>query len=309
MAEIHNLKVLCDDYLLHIETHRNYSEKTVINYQRDLKNLFEFLGKTYGEDVLDYPEKLKLIFFRQYILKLQTDGLAKSSISRHIASMKSFFKYLILMEIIEESPVENLATPKKEERLPKFLYYDEVVDMLNSCGRDLWGLRDKAILEVAYGGGIRVSELVSINMLDINHSAKMVIVLGKGNKERVVPLGEVALNAVLAYKNALGKEKLKFLVEFKYEDPLFINQQNGGRLTDRSIRNIVNKYIENGAIKKKISPHALRHSYATHLLENGADIRAVQELLGHKSLNATQVYTHITKSNMRKIYDKTHPRA
>lgn len=307
--EVCNMRVLLDDFLLHIETHKNYSEKTVINYERDLLRLMNYLSATYGEEILDYPQKLKFLHLRKYVLQLQSDGLSKSSVSRHIASQRSYFKYLCQMEILADSPAESLLPPKKDERLPKFLYYDEVEDLMGACPSDVWGLRDHALLEVAYGGGLRISELSAINMLDINENAGFVIVLGKGNKERVVPLGEVAIQAVFDYKQALAREPLKFLLEFKAGDPLFINRRNGGRLTHTAITDILNKYVNAAAIKKKISPHALRHSYATHLLENGADIRAVQELLGHESLNATQVYTHISKSNMRKVYDKTHPRA
>lgn len=303
---------LVNDFLLYLEREKNYSANTVKSYERDLYELERYLSEYEGEYVLDNIDNLEYLMMRKYIGYLNSKKLAKSTVTRKLSTCRSFYKYLLRKEIVNSSPPSEVANPKKEKKLPKFLYYDEIVALLNAPADDLWGLRDKAILELCYAGGFRVSELVGINIGDINRNGRFVTVLGKGNKARTVPIGNIAVLAVDKYqkemKTAYEENKLRFVPGFGIGSPLFVNRQ-GGRLTARSVQSIVKKYVEQAAIKKKISPHGLRHSFATHLLENGADLRSVQELLGHVNISTTQIYTHVSKSTIRSVYNKTHPRA
>lgn len=303
---------LVDDFLLYLQREKNYSENTVNAYERDLYQLENYLQDYEGMEVLEDIDNLEYLMMRKYLAYLNSQHLAKSTIARKLGACRSFYKYLLRMQIVDANPAAEVVSPKKEKKLPKFLYYDEVEALMQSPADDVWGRRDRAILEMCYAGGFRVSELVSINMMSINKSGRFVSVVGKGSKQRIVPVGQMALAAVEDYLSALRAEaaegNLKFSPDFSARSPLFLNQR-GGRLTTRSVQNIVKKYVEQAAIKKKISPHALRHSFATHLLENGADLRSVQELLGHSSISTTQIYTHVSKSTVRSVYNKTHPRA
>ncbi len=312
MAENKNVVDLVNDFLLYLTVEKHYAKNTVNSYERDLYQLEHYLEDYESEAVLNNIDEIDYALMRRYLAYLNSLHLAKSTISRKLSACRSFYRYLMKKQIVEASPPSEVITPKKEKRLPKFLYYDEMKAVLEAPADDLWGRRDKAILEVCYGGGLRVSELVSINMTDINKNGRFVSVVGKGSKQRVVPIGAAAVAAVGVYKETLRREyldgELKFMPDFGPGKPLFLNQK-GGRLTARSVIDIVNKYVEAAAVKKKISPHALRHSFATHLLENGADLRSVQELLGHENISTTQIYTHVSKSVMREVYNKTHPRA
>ena len=306
------MQALAKDFLTMLQIEKNYSPNTIRAYERDLRELLVFLEQYVDELVLQDPQSLEYLMVRQFMAYLQNRQLSKRTMARKLAAARSFYRYLLREELVEENPPAEVTTPKLEKKLPKFLYYEEVEAFLSAPDDSLWGKRDRAILEVAYGSGLRVSELVRLNRNSINFPAGFLIVLGKGNKERVCPVGETARMAVQQYLSALTEAQqqgeLKFVLNTASTAPLFINQR-GGRLTDRSVRNFVNRYIEKAAIKKRISPHSLRHSFATHLLENGADLRAVQELLGHENLSTTQIYTHVTKSNLKAIYQKTHPRA
>ena len=312
MENTKDMITLVNDFLLYLQTEKNYSENTIKSYERDLYQLERYLEEYEGEYVLDNIENLEYLMMRKYMAYLSSKKLAKSTIARKLGACRSFYRYLMIRQIVDSSPPSEVVTPKREKKLPKFLYYDEIEALMKSPADDLWGRRDRAILEICYAGGLRVSELVGINMMDINRSGRFVSVVGKGNKQRIVPIGQVALAAVDNYISSLRQAakagELKFVPAFGSGAPLFINQR-GGRLTVRSVQNIVRKYVEQAAIKKKISPHALRHSFATHLLENGADLRSVQELLGHVSISTTQIYTHVSKSTIRSVYNKTHPRA
>lgn len=307
-----NMIDLVNDFLLYLTAEKNYSEHTVKSYETDLYQLEEYIKKYEDESLLDDVSRIDYFIIRKYMAYLNSRHLSKNTISRKLSSFRGFFKYLLKNEIVDSSPPSEVATPKREKRLPKFLYYDEIEVLLQAPEDDLWGRRDKALLEVCYGGGLRISELEGINMMDINKSGRFVSVVGKGSKQRIVPLGQEALQAVEIYTRSLRQAalagELKFLPDFGVDAPLFINQR-GGRLSARSIRTLLNKYVEKAALKKKISPHALRHSFATHLLENGADLRSVQELLGHENISTTQIYTHVSKSTLRAVYNKTHPRA
>jgi len=285
-----------EKFIRYLEIERNASKHTLVNYSIDLKSLSEFLKE-------EPIEKVDYVVLRRYLAHLKELNLSKVSIARKIASIRSFFKFLFREGIIKNNPASSLSTPKRDKHLPKFLDEKEIVLLLESPEKeDESGLRDAAILETLYSTGIRVSELVSLNIGSVDQIGGVIKVLGKGKKERIVPIGDRALQAVRDY---LRKRRL---TGGKDDRALFFNK-NGGRLTDRSVRRIINKYILKTSIQQKISPHTLRHSFATHLLDHGADLRSVQELLGHANLSTTQIYTHITTERLKSAYEKTHPRA
>ncbi|OGX28836.1 MAG: tyrosine recombinase XerC [Omnitrophica WOR_2 bacterium RIFCSPLOWO2_12_FULL_51_24] len=279
-----------EKFIRYLEIERNASKHTLINYSVDLKSLSEFLKE-------EPIEKIDYISLRRYLAHIKEQNLSKVSIARKIASIRSFFKFLFREGIIKNNPASSLSTPKRDKHLPKFLDEKEIVILLESPDLESEaGLRDRAILETLYSTGIRVSELVGLNVEHIDQIGGVIKVYGKGKKERIVPIGGRALQAIRDY---LKKRDAK---------ALFFNK-NGGRLTDRSIRRIINKYITKASIQQKISPHTLRHSFATHMLDHGADLRSVQELLGHANLSTTQIYTHITTERLKSAYQKSHPRA
>ncbi|MDO4581133.1 MAG: tyrosine recombinase XerC [Bacillota bacterium] len=297
---------LIEKYLRYLQAERNASEMTVSSYARDLRDFGAFLADTQNVEQLERVDvrAVDIIDVRAYLAGLKQRGLKKTTLIRHLSCLRSFYRYLCREGICEENPAALAAAPKKDKYLPKILYYDEVDALLNAPDGSLGGLRDKAILELLYAAGLRVAELVGLDIGDLDRQVGFVRVLGKGNKQRLAPLGLAAIEAIddyLAARQARG-----FAIDAK--QALFLNLR-GGRLSDRSVRNILNKYMRQAALIKNISPHALRHSFATHLLENGADIRAVQELLGHADISTTQIYTHVTAQKLKEIYDKTHPRA
>lgn len=284
-----------EKFIRYLEIERNASRHTLINYSVDLKSLSEFLKE-------EPIEKVDYVSLRRYLAHIKELNLSKVSIARKIASIRSFFKFLFREGIIKNNPASSLSTPKRDKHLPKFLDEKEIVILLESPDRESEaGLRDRAILETLYSTGIRVSELVGLNMDHIDQIGGIIKVYGKGKKERIVPIGERALQAIRDYLK-IRKEKEKGA------KALFFNR-SGGRLTDRSIRRMINKYITKASIQQKISPHTLRHSFATHMLDHGADLRSVQELLGHANLSSTQIYTHITTERLKSAYEKSHPRA
>src|SRR3989338_1284373 len=280
----------------YLEIERNASKHTIINYSIDLNSLKDFAGET-------PVEKIDYVMLRRYLVILKEKNLSKVSVARKIASIRSFFKFLCREGIVKTNPATSLSTPKRDKYLPKFLDEADVVKLIESPeGEGEAALRDRAILETLYSTGIRVSELVGLNINNIDQIGGVVKVYGKGKKERIVPIGERALQAVRQYlrKRRYGESD---------EGKALLLNKSGGRITDRSIRRIINKHIVKTSIKEKISPHTLRHSFATHLLNHGADLRSVQELLGHANLSTTQIYTHVTTERLKSIYDKSHPRA
>jgi len=297
-----------DKYLSSFEeflsSERNYSKHTLKAYITDLKEFslvlkqMNIISAESGE--VDFA-KLDETAIRLYLSKLYRVN-KKVSISRKIASIRTFFEFLIRRGYMKSNSAKLVATPKAEKRLPTFLTVDEVIKLVESPGSDnVYELRDRAILELLYSCGLRVSELVGINLSDLDLTSMNVKVLGKGNKERIVPLGSKALSAIEIY--------LKLRLDLKPKDDcLFVNSR-GGRLTARSIDRIIKKYAVIAGIPKNISPHVLRHTFATHLLGGGADLRAIQEMLGHQCLSTTQRYTHTSVEKLMEIYDKTHPRA
>ena len=275
---------------------KNASPHTILNYISDLEDFISRLvGKTPGD--IDY------LAIRKYLAEMSGRNLSKKSIARKLSSLRTFFKFLFRDGYIKSNPVSSVSTPKLDKKLPVFLDEEAVVRFITAPSKkDMWGLRDRAILETLYSTGMRVSELVGIDLKDIDFISGLIKVLGKGRIERLTPIGDKAVSALREYMDARNKEG------WGRQSALFLNKY-GNRITDRSIRRIVDKYIEVAAIREKISPHSLRHSFATHLLNRGADLRSVQELLGHKNLSTTQIYTHISAERLKKVYDKAHPRA
>ncbi|MBI4368554.1 MAG: tyrosine recombinase XerC [Candidatus Omnitrophica bacterium] len=283
-------------FLHFLEAEKNASPHTIKNYRSDLAEFFRFLGTVKVSDV-------NYLAIRRFLAHLKEKEFLRSTVSRKLACLKSFFKYLTREHLVENNPASGIATPKKERRLPSFLEMKEVEHLLESTVGDSWEMkRNRAILETLYSSGIRVGELVGLNLEDVDLLSGLVKVRGKGKKERIVPLGSCAAKAIKEYLDVLSMDAERASV------PLFLNRQKT-RLTDRSVRRILLKCAQRAALKKDISPHTLRHTFATHLLDRGADLRSVQELLGHTHLSTTQIYTHVSAKRLREAYDQAHPRA
>lgn len=292
---------LIERFIHYIAVERGLSQNTLESYQRDLIGYTNFLSKDGIQDV-NRTRRANVI---AYLAELQKNGRATSTISRNLASIRAFYSFLLRDGLIDGDPTANLESPKIEKRLPHVLSVQDVEVLLNSPDlRESAGLRDKAMLELLYASGIRVSELVSLNIDDVNLNMGFLKCYGKGSKERIIPLGSVALKYLHDYTLRSRHQ----LLRNKEETSLFLNH-HGQRLTRQGFWKIIKKYAKQANIKKDITPHTLRHSFATHLLENGADLRSVQEMLGHADISTTQIYTHITKSRLKEVYAKTHPRA
>lgn len=290
-------------FLEYIKKERNLSEHTVRGYAVDLAQFMSFLEEKKSADI--EPAALDHHLVRDYLARLNSEKYNKTSIARKLAALRSMYKFLIKKGIVESSPVTAVRTPKLPRKLPHFLDPGEVEKLLNAPEGDGWpAWRDRAILETLYSAGVRVSELVGMNIADLDLDEGTVTVRGKGRKERIALLGSYALKAIREYLR-LRKGAVKS-ASFQ-KGPLFINKY-GTRLSDRSVRRELDKYIAVTGLSGKTSPHTLRHSFATHMLNAGADLRYVQELLGHKSLAATQVYTHLTTERLKEVYDASHPR-
>jgi integrase/recombinase XerC len=285
-----------DQFCRYLETERNASVHTVSAYRSDLEQFAAFLaGQGSGA-----PEAVDHLVIRRYLAQLHK-GLAKSSIGRKLSAVRALFRYLLREGRLERNPAELVATPKKEKRLPFHLNIDQVTALVTAPA-DTGGLplRDRAVLETLYSCGIRVSELTGMDVGDLDLTGGLARVLGKGGKERIVPVGGCARSALSAYLEERGNPGA--------DSPLILNAR-GGRLTRRSVGRIVDAHMLLIASMRKVSPHTLRHTFATHLLEGGADLRAIQELLGHASLSTTQKYTHVSIDRLMEVYDKAHPKA
>lgn len=290
------------NFLQSLEIEKNCSILTVRGYERDIRQFLLFLDST--GLVL---EELNYLTLRQYLAILKEQKYARSSIARKMSAVRSFLKFLKREGILCNNTWEIVSTPKKEKRLPKFLYIDEVFELLEAIPKNsVLGLRDRAILEVLYSTGIRVGELAALTLFSMDLEQGTLKVKGKGSKERIVPVGKYALKAVAVYLEK-SRPILAARNKEKESQGLFLNRF-GQNLTDRSVRRLVQKYgLRVG--KSNLSPHILRHSFASHLLNAGADLRAVQEMLGHASVSTTQIYTHITREELKRTYLQTHPRA
>ncbi len=277
---------------------RNLSYQTVKSYTSDIKDFLSFLSSTKKElKEVGYP------IVREYLSSLQKRSLQKSTLARRVSVLKNFFHYLCLEGYLSSFILSGLRGPKLEKKIPSFLEEEEVESLLNSVkGNNFFYYRDKAALELLYATGMRIAELADLNIDNIDFAGETVKVRGKGNKERIIPVGNYALKVLTAYRE-LRREKVKPGVK-----ALFLNKF-GERLSDRFMRKKINRYLDIADIHKVSGPHSLRHSFATHLLNRGADIRSVQELLGHERLSTTQIYTHLSIKRLKEVYDKAHPRA
>jgi integrase/recombinase XerC len=301
-----------DNFLIYLKVEKSASPRTLEAYQKDLfAGLDFFAAKLQKEDHAVHPGDIHYRLFRAFLANLQTKGLSRATVARRLAAWRSFYRYLDREEIVNGNPLITVASPKQKKILPKFLYEDEAKLLVEAPAEDHHlGVRDRALLEVLYGGGIRVSELVGLNYSDLDLSSGYFRVFGKRSRERMVPLGSHALAALKKYIKGARTRLLAGAVPGARVLPaaLFLNHR-GGRLSTRGVRKIIDKYVEQISLNRKISPHVLRHSFATHLLNAGADLRSVQELLGHLRLSSTQIYTHVTGERLKKVYRQAHPRA
>jgi tyrosine recombinase XerC len=285
-----------DKFENYLNIEKNYSEHTLRGYRSDLEELAEFLK---DKD----PKNISHLDIRRFLARLKERNCAKRTVVRKLGAIRSFLRFLFREKYIKRNPADSIFTPKLDKLLPEFLDTDNIVKLITSPSLDnLMGMRDRAILETLYSTGMRVSELVGLNADDIDLISGAAKVRGKGKKERITLIGREAQKALRNYmenKQAAGGGD---------RGAFFLNKR-GGRLTDRSVRRIIDKYVKKCSIEQKISPHLIRHSFATHLLNNGADLRSVQELLGHKNLSTTQIYTHLGSKKIKEMYTKAHPRA
>ena len=290
---------LVDEFIEYLKIQKNYSDFTLINYRKDLEEYIDFLKiENYKYNDIDYKKCTK------YLLFLDEKKLKKSSVSRRLSSLRTFYKFLVLNNYVNSNPFLLVSSPKKEKRIPKFINYigiEEIFNIPNMKTKE--GQRERVILEVLYGSGVRVSELVNIKIKDMDFNNKTILIFGKGSKERIVSFGEPALDSINTYikegrKEYLGNKTSEYLIVGMNEE----------KLTTRRIEQIVGELINKTSIKMNITPHMFRHTFATHLLDQGCDLIAVQELLGHESLSSTEIYTHISNEHLREVYMKCHPR-
>ena len=291
-------------FLSYLADQRRTSRHTLAAYRSDLEQFAEYLTEDRQAEQPPPPARIDALAVRGFVARMSRSGLAKSSIARKLSAVRSFLRFVVREGEIEASPAEGIPTPRAPQYLPRDLTVDEVFNLLDNIDDDsLASLRDRAILEMLYATGLRVGELVGLALADLDLSAGMVRVLGKGGKQRLVPCGSKAVGAIRRWLDRSGKLRLRHRSE-----ALFLNLR-GTRLTDRSVRRILNRRLLEAAIQARVSPHALRHSFASHMLGAGAYLRAIQELLGHSSLSTTQRYTRVSTDALMQVYDKTHPRA
>ncbi len=297
------------EFLNHLNLERKYSVNTISAYQKDLEQFCNFFCDYKNIEIDNFNVgDVKSRDIRAFLGELSHKGFKRSSIARKVASLRSFYKFLVKNDIVLKSPLLEVYFGQSGKNLPNFVYYRdlevllEIPDQSNPIGS-----RDKALLETLYASGIRVNELVNLNVSDLELSEGHARVMGKGGRERLVPLGKEAVSAINNYIS-FGRRALLSRSSKRGEQALFLNKR-GKRLSARGVRYILLKNVKKAALFIRLTPHSLRHSFATHLLENGADLRTVQELLGHASMTSTQIYTHVSKSRLREVYQRTHPRA
>lgn len=289
-----------DVFLDYLHYEKNASRHTLENYRRDLVQYERYLSeRNISFNAADH------VIIRGFLASLYQKHLKKSSIARKLAAIRSFYRFCLQKEWVEENPAKVVSTPKQDKNVPSFLSEEETVALLDiPQSKDPLLIRDRAILELLYATGVRVSELVGLDLDDIHTGERLIRVMGKGKKERLVPFGTQAEHVLREYiQNRYRIHEGKI-----HKDALFLNNR-GERLSVRSVQRKVNHYLERTAVKRKISPHSLRHSFASHLLSRGADLRVIQELLGHESLSTTQKYTHLDLKQLLKVYKKSHPRS
>ncbi len=295
------MKKLVKQFIDYIAIEKGLAHNTLNSYERDLTAYINYLISK-GISNIQNTSRLEIIMYLNHLQELKR---ASSTISRNIASIRNFYQFLYREKIVAHNPSVEMETPKIEKRLPKVLSFQEVEQLLNQpTSSEAFDLRDKAMLELLYATGIRVSELVSLKVNHINLSMGFVRCFGKGSKERIIPLGQKAIEALTLYL----QKGWKLLVKGENQEALFVNHQ-GRQLSRQGFWKIIKKHSLHAGIKKSITPHTLRHSFATHLLENGADLRSVQEMLGHADISTTQIYTQVTKTRLKEVYNRAHPRA
>ena len=288
-----------DRFIEYLKYKRNYSDFTCNNYKKDLNEYNSFiLNNKINYKNMDYNDA------KEYVIYLNKKNDAKSTISRKLSSLRTFYKYLVLNNKVESNPFLLVSSPKKEKRIPKFINYNNMEEILNVPNiKTKEGQRERVILEVLYASGVRVSELVNIKLKDIDFSNKNILIFGKGSKERLVSFGDYALE----YINLYLKEGRNLLLDGVKSDYLIVGKKSE-KLTTRRVEQIIDDIIKRTSIKLNITPHMFRHTFATHLLDNGCDLLVVQELLGHASLSSTEIYTHVSNEHLREVYLKCHPR-
>lgn len=293
-----------EKYKNYLDAERNYSEYTVLNYINDIKEFKDFLSSNeFGYLVSVNKSNIA----RYYISYLSEKNYKKKSIARKISSLRTFYRYLERQGTVDDNIFENIETPKLDKPLPKVLYFNEIAAIYESIDQSTaLGMRDMAILEILYGSGLRVSELCALTEKDLDYRNKTIKVFGKGHKERYVPLNENAISSIKKYL-LVGRPELRFNSKYPDTPVIFLNN-HGGPLTTRGVRVILNNIIDHSSESLHISPHTLRHTFATHLLDGGADLRSVQEMLGHSNLSTTQIYTHVSKEQLKRVYLESHPR-
>jgi integrase/recombinase XerC len=285
-----------EKFINYLKVEKNSSAHTITNYLVDLKAFEQFLGE---KEIASIDH----LMLRKFLAEMRARNYAKRTIARKLASLRSFFRFMYREGHIKANPITAISTPKLDKKLPIVLDEGKVAKLLQCPPEDdVFGLRDRALLETIYSAGIRVSELVGLDVRDVDLIAEIIKVFGKGSKERMVPIGAPAASAIRRYLDKRGEAKARD------KNAVFLGK-NGTRLRDRSVRRIVDKHMRACSLAEHISPHSLRHSFATHMLDRGADLRSVQELLGHANLSTTQIYTHVTMERLKSVYDKAHPRA
>lgn len=303
---INSLDAQLEAFVSHLQHERILSPHTCSNYMRDVRQLVDFIKSSHRFILKSDTPLLEIQapVLRDY-LKLLLKRKSAASVARALAAWRTFFGYCMRRGWTQRNPAREIASPKLSKRLPRFLTIDEVTALLAAPReQEPFGLRDRAILELLYSSGLRVSELIGLHVLSYDAGEALVRVMGKGSKERLVPVGGKARAAIEAYQKQLYARGLAF----EKASPMFRNRF-GGRLTARSVQRLLTKYQRRCALQKRVTPHVLRHTFATHLLEAGADLRGIQELLGHASLSTTQKYTHVSIEKMLDVYDKAHPKA
>lgn len=300
-----------DRFEQHLKYERNVSTHTLRNYMSDLQQFFDYMcpiQKDGNRREVDVRE-IDHITIREYLSTFYKDNHKKTSIARKLATLRTFFKFLCREQILEMNPAKLVSSPRLEKKLPKVLSVEDMIRFIESPDSEtVLGKRDRAILELLYGSGVRVSELCGMNVEDVDFRNLSILVRGKGRKERIVPFGSKAKEALDIYMQVRGDLLLEAPVDNRDPDILFYNYQ-GTRITTRSVGRMLDKYLKECALSLEISPHSLRHSFATHLLSAGADLRAIQELLGHARLSTTQIYTQVSMEKLMQEYDKAHPKA
>ncbi len=305
-----DLTNLIDSFLESISSEKGYSENTCRAYRHDLGEFAGYLSEYNGLDKTKaggdrfFIDDVGTLMIRGYLGFLYKKN-KKSTMARKLSALRTFFRYLVKRGFFTDNPAESILTPKQDQKIPLYLPVDEMFRLLDSVQTNtLAGFRDRAIFETIYSCGIRVSELTGMDQTDVDFVNSSIRVLGKGNKERIVPIGKKALAAIMAYRERLNMESG---MQMSQDGPLFLNLRKG-RLTARSIARLLEKLVKECGFYTPVSPHVLRHTFATHMLDAGADLRVVQELLGHKSLSTTQRYTHVSMDRLMETYDKAHPR-